>query len=85
MLLEIDSIPAGLFNDIKNSDTLFIIEDHVKAGGLGERFSAIMLESGITTKNFKMFYAYGYASNLYGSQDYYRKNNGLNLSEELII
>lgn len=81
--LEINSVPFELFNDIKNCDKLFIIEDHVKAGGLGEQFSAVMLESGIIPKNFKIFYAHGYSSKLYGSQDYYRKNNGLNL-EELI-
>ena len=81
--LEINSVPFELFNDIKNCDTLFIIEDHVKTGGLGEQFSAIMLESGIIPENFKILYAHGYSSKLYGSQDYYRKNNGLNL-EELI-
>ena len=79
--LEINSIPAGLFDDIKNSYTLFIIEDHVKTGGLGEQFGAVMLESGIIPEKFKILYAHGYANKLYGSQDYYRANNGLNLKE----
>ena len=74
-------MPAELFDDINNSDTLIIIEDHVITGGLSEQFAGIILEAGIAPKYFVRFYARGYANKLYGSQDFYRKNNGLSFDE----
>lgn len=72
-----ENIPSELFESIKKSGTLIIVEDHVAAGGLAGQFSACMLEAGILPKNFARFYAHGYSDELYGSQNFYRENNGL--------
>ena len=73
-------IPRELLEDIRDSGALAVIEDHVSAGSLAGQFCACMLEAGIRPGKFMRFYAQGYVNDLYGSQDYYRKHNGLNLN-----
>ena len=78
-VLPVFDIPEELLHDIDNSGILAVIEDHVSAGSLAGQFCLHMLEAGIMPKKFLRFYAHGYNNELYGSQDYYREHNGLNL------
>lgn len=73
-------IPEELFRNIHASGALVVIEDHVQAGGLCSQFCACMLEEGIAPEHFASFYAKGYGAGLYGSQKFYRENNGLSIS-----
>lgn len=72
-----DDIPHELLNEMINSRFFVIVEDHVSVGGLGEQFIKQLLEHNIAPKKFYHRYAKGYISGLYGSQEFYRKESGL--------
>ncbi|MCC8183562.1 transketolase [Cloacibacillus porcorum] len=76
--VQFEEIPSELIKEIHTQPYLFIIEDHVSVGGLGEQFIKCLLENGVSPKKFYHRRANGYSSGLYGSQDFYRKESNLN-------
>lgn len=78
-VLPVKNIPPELLCSIQDTGMLAVIEDHVSVGGLGEQFCACMLDAGVRQEKFIRFYARGYSNELYGSQEYYRRHNGLNI------
>jgi transketolase len=70
-------IPAPFFDDLLRSGRLFVIEEHVAQGGAGSMLSPILVSRQQILKQFVHRYARGYVSGLYGSQQFHRRESGL--------
>lgn len=77
----VSELPFGISKDLAESiiktQTVCVIEEHLATGGLGHYFNHLMIEKGINFKKFIHLYAKGYKSHLYGSRDFYLKENRL--------
>jgi transketolase len=71
------NIPEELKNDLKRSNHLIVVEEHVAHGGVGEMLSRFLLLAGESPKKFSHYCAQGYISGYYGSQSFHRKESGL--------
>jgi transketolase len=71
--LPFTTVPTEFLNDLKRSGHLFVIEEHVKAGGLGQMISHSLMSSSVPVPRFTHRHALGYVSGLYGSQKYHRR------------
>lgn len=71
------NIPKELFESIKKTCVVCIVEEHVQTGGLGHHFNQILNENKISYKHFIHLYAKSYISHRYGSRDFYLKESGL--------
>lgn len=56
---------------------LFVVEEHVAVGGLGQQLAAALLERGIRPAAFRSLTAQGYPNGRYGDQAYHQKLSGL--------
>ena len=72
-----DEIPAALLEDIQRSGHLVAVEEHVATGGVGQALAHALALRGTTPKRFSHRHALGYPSGFYGSQNYHRKECGL--------
>jgi len=72
-----DEIPAALLEDIERSGHLVVVEEHVATGGAGQALAHALLLGGAAPKRFSHRHALGYPSGFYGSQNYHRKECGL--------
>lgn len=73
------SPPEAFTTQLKAAGRLCVIEEHVGHGGLGAMLSAWALKSGIGVHGFRHLHAQGYPSGLYGSQDFHRRESGLDI------
>jgi transketolase len=69
-------VPEEFWRAVNGSD-FYIIEEHVAAGGLGMQLAHSLLKRGITPSSFHHRHALGYPSGTYGSQEFHRKQCGL--------
>jgi len=73
-------LPQELINDINNSQKVLTIEEHFKAGGIGELLSLECFSNNRITKDrlkVKSLHALGYPSGLYGDQKWHQEENNL--------
>lgn len=70
-------IPKELFDSIKKTRMVCVVEEHVNIGGLGHHLNHILMENRVSFKHFVHLYAKGYISHRYGSRDFYLKESGL--------
>jgi transketolase len=70
-------LPTEFKTDLKRSNHLIVAEEHVSHGGVGEMLSRILLLAGEAPKKFSHYFAQGYVSGYYGSQNFHRKESGL--------
>jgi transketolase len=65
-----------LISSVDVSGLLWVIEEHVARGGLGEHLSALLAQKGV---RFRLCHthALGYPDGLYGSQSYHQSRSGL--------
>jgi transketolase len=69
-------VPEEFWREVNGSD-FHVIEEHVAAGGLGMQLALSLLKRGIMPSSFHHRYALGYPSGTYGSQEFHRKQCGL--------
>lgn len=69
--------PQALFNSIKHTKKLIVIEEHTKSGGVGEKLLSLLSQKNILLHSFIHLYACGYPSGLYGSQLFHHAENNL--------
>lgn len=69
--------PDALLRRIVRTGALYVVEEHVRQGGLGQMLSLDLMGRGVAPRVFRHFHAEGYPSGLYGSQAYHRAENGL--------
>jgi transketolase len=65
-----------LLASVNSSGLLWVIEEHVARGGLGEHLAALLAQQGV---RFRLWHthAIGYPDGLYGSQSYHQRRSGL--------
>jgi len=72
-----ESVPEACLSRIRGTGALFVLEEHVAQGGVGQMLSLSLLEAGVHPRCFRHFHAKGYLSGRYGSQAFHRAENGL--------
>ena len=75
--------PPQLLESINRSGRLFVVEEHVVQGSVGQMLAHSLMAQGICPRTFRHFHAEGYPSGLYGSQGFHRKENGLDADSVL--
>jgi transketolase len=80
-LFAVSQIPLMELSDelvasVEASGLLWVIEEHVARGGLGEHLAALLAQKGV---RFQLCHthALGYPDGLYGSQSYHQRRSGL--------
>jgi len=71
------TIPVAFMEDLRRSRHLFVVEEHVAHGGVGEMMARLLLSMGEAPRRFTHRAALGYPSGLYGSQQFHRRECGL--------
>jgi transketolase len=69
--------PEELLTQIKSTKKIFIIEEHMSEGGLGEAISHRLFQIGCTDVKIVFAHAKGYPSGKYGSQQWHQAESGL--------
>jgi transketolase len=69
--------PEDFIDDLQMTSRLLVVEEHVAQGGVGQALAALLLESGVVPRWFRRRTAQGYPSGRYGSQQYHRRECGL--------
>lgn len=72
-----NDIPMDFIDDLRRSRHLFVIEEHVAQGGIGQMIASSLMKMGEAPSRFTHRCALGYVSGLYGSQRFHRKECGL--------
>ena len=75
--LPIEEIPEDFLVDLRRSEHLMVVEEHVAQGGAGQMMARRLLEMGRAPRRFVQRNALGYVSGLYGSQKFHRRECGL--------
>jgi transketolase len=75
--IEANKIPQDFLDDLHQSGHLFIAEEHIAHGGVGQMIARCLLEMGQAPPKFTHRHALGYVSGLYGSQIFHRRECGL--------
>ena len=70
-------IPSEFLEDLERSQHLFVVEEHVAHGGVGEMLARSLMLLGAVPETLTHRYALGYVSGLYGSQQFHRRECGL--------
>lgn len=68
-------LPEKIFDSIKTTKKLIIVEENVKSGGIGEKILSTLVDKKILVDKVIHLYARGYLSKLYGSQEFHLKEN----------
>jgi transketolase len=69
--------PAEFLADVRRSDCLMVVEEHVAAGGAGSMLALYLLASSQAPRRFLHRAARGSVSGRYGSQMFHRRDCGL--------
>jgi transketolase len=75
--LEGRAIPPDFWEQVAGRD-LYVVEEHVAAGGLGMHLALEMARQGVRASRYVHRHALGYPANRYGSQEYHRAQCGIN-------
>jgi transketolase len=75
--IALDSLPDGLMEDLRDTGSLLVAEEHIAHGGVGEMLSRLLMSRGCAPPTFRHSYAQGYPSGRYGSQAYHRVESGI--------
>ncbi|HEX6273892.1 MAG TPA: hypothetical protein VFZ53_12680 [Polyangiaceae bacterium] len=73
----IEYVPAELEASMREKRRVITMEEHYRAGGLGEALSYLLLSSGVALDSFTCLHAAGYPSGRYGSQRWHQRESGL--------
>lgn len=75
--LPLDDVPDQFLQDVMNSGHLLVVEEHVVQGGIGQMIAHHLIRMGKVPPLFTFRSALGYVSGRYGSQQFHRKECGL--------
>lgn len=71
------AVPEGFLDSLRRSEHLFVVEEHVARGSVGQELAHLLLTIGRMPPQFTHRRALGYVSGRYGSQKFHRKECGL--------
>lgn len=81
VLSELPVVPAALpeafLADVRRTEHLVVVEEHVAQGGVGQMIARALLVRGAAPARFDHRCAVGYPSGTYGSQVFHRRECGL--------
>ena len=77
------AIPAQFLDDLRRTGRLFVVEEHVAQGSAGLALAGLLLAMGAAPARFTHRHALGYVSGRYGSQNFHRKECGLDAASVL--
>jgi transketolase len=83
--LPVVELPHAFVEDVRRSQHLVVVEEHVAQGGVGPAIAAKLLADGTAPRRFTHRAARGYVSGRYGSQAFHRKENGLDPASILAV
>jgi len=72
-----DSIPGAFIADVNKAGDLIVCEEHVRHGGVGETLGALLLTMDAAPRHYRHRFAAGYPSGRYGSQEFHRRESGI--------
>jgi transketolase len=72
-----DALPAEFLDQLRRSQRLVVVEEHVAQGGAGQMLLYALATAGQSPGRFSHRCAAGYVSGYSGSQTFYRKESGL--------
>ncbi len=75
--LPVRSFPAEFLADLARSRRLLVVEEHVAQGGVAQNLASILLETCQAPARFASRSAHGYLTGRYGSQQFHRRECGL--------
>lgn len=75
--------PPAFLDSVRRVDALYVVEEHVRQGGLGQILAHDLMSRGRSPGLFRHFHAQGYPSGRYGSQTFHRAENGLDATHIL--
>jgi transketolase len=81
--LEQSPLPDELTEQIEQSTSLFVAEEHVRRGGFGSELMLHLADRGITVNRFCHLYARAHHFERYGSQSFLRRLSSLDPSSML--
>ncbi len=81
--LPIHDVPAGFLADLARARRVLVVEEHVLQGGAAQNLATVLLEAGHAPERFSTRTARGYVSGRYGSQDFHRRECGLDAASIL--
>jgi transketolase len=73
----LEAIPEELAASIAHKRRVITMEEHYRAGGLGEALGHLFLTSGVVPRAMMSLHAAGYPSGRYGSQRWHQEESGL--------
>lgn len=73
----LEALPPELTLSIQKMGHVVTMEEHRRAGGLGEAFAAELLTRGVVPRSYACLCAAGYPSGRYGSQKWHQEESGL--------
>lgn len=73
----LEELPLELAQSIKEKSRVVTMEEHVRAGGLGEALSSALLCAGLAPRSYTCLCAAGYPSGRYGSQRFHQLESEL--------
>lgn len=79
----LDPLPPDLVRSIQETECVITMEEHGRAGGLGEALSYALLSLGVALRSYTSLCARGYPSGRYGSQQFHQKESELR-GDELV-
>jgi transketolase len=83
--LSLNSVPEALFKQLEKAPVICIAEEHVQQGSFGADFVLHCAEQGIRLPPFVHIYAKAHHFSRYGSQQYLRKQSGLDAEALMTI
>ena len=70
-------IPTDFYDQLSENYPLYVIEEHVAAGGLAMHLAYAISQNKLPCGPLRHHYALGYPSGRYGSQSFHRAECGL--------
>ena len=83
--LDKNPLPNALIQQITSSQSLCVIEEHVRRGGLGSELALLLLNKKIEIVDFYHLYAQAHHYATYGSQSFLRTQSGLDVEAVLAV
>lgn len=77
--LPIQDLPEEFIADLNQAPNLLVAEEHVAQGGIGQMMASRILTTGLKINRFEIRSALGYPSKRYGSQQFHRRESGLDV------
>lgn len=77
--LPLFELRKDMVDAIRDAKAIWVFEEHVARGGLGEHLCWHAARAGLQLKNFQHVYALGYPNGLYGNQNYHQEQSGLSV------